>query len=50
VFRYVLLLFPCFIVLAMLLRRRWMLLLYLIVSLQWQLYLLDDFIHWRWVA
>lgn len=50
VFRYVLLLFPCFIVLAMLLRRRWALLLYLIVSLQWQLYLLDRFIHWRWVA
>jgi hypothetical protein len=50
VFRYVLLLFPCFVVLAMLLRRRWMMLLYLLVCLQWQLYLLDHFIHWRWVA
>lgn len=49
-FRYVLLLFPCFIVLGMLLRRRWALLLYVIIGLQWQLYLLDRFIHWKWVA
>jgi hypothetical protein len=50
VFRYVLLLFPCFVVIAMLLRRRWQLVLYAIVGLQWQLYLLNMFIHWQWVA
>ena len=50
VFRYVLLLFPCFIVIGMMLKRRWLMALYVIVGLQWQLYLLDMFIHWRWVA
>lgn len=49
-FRYVLLLFPCFIAGAMVLRRRWMLLVYLLISLQWLFFLMDNFIHWRWVA
>ncbi|MBI5667837.1 MAG: hypothetical protein HZC41_07495 [Chloroflexi bacterium] len=49
-FRYVLLLFPCFIAGAMLLRRRLSLLIYLLLSVQWLLFLLDRFIHWRWVA
>ena len=49
-FRYVLLLFPCFAAAALLLRRRWLFLLCLLVMLQWQLYLLDNFIHWRWGA
>lgn len=49
-FRYVLLLFPCFAAAALLLRRRWLFLVCLLVMLQWQLYLLNNFIHWRWVA
>lgn len=49
-FRYVLLLFPCFAAAALLLKWRWAFWLVVAVMLQWQLYLLDNFIHWRWVA
>lgn len=52
-FRYVLILFPCFIAAAMLFRgrySRWVFIPLLLVMVQWQLYLLDNFIHWRWVA
>jgi len=49
-FRYVLLLFPCFIAAALLIKRRWMLLAYSLVGLQWGLYLLDHYTHWIWVA
>jgi Gpi18-like mannosyltransferase len=49
-FRYVLLLFPCFIAAAMVVKRRWMMAVLVAVMLQWQLYLMDNFIHWRWVA
>jgi hypothetical protein len=49
-FRYVLLLFPCFIAAAMLIRRYWQLALYGLVTIQWQVYLLYNFTHWHWVA
>jgi Gpi18-like mannosyltransferase len=50
VFRYVLLLFPCFIMAAKLLRSRWALAAYVLICVQWGLYFLDRFYHWRWVA
>lgn len=48
--RYVLVMFPCFIAVAMVFRRRWMLLPILIVGVYLQLVLLDRFVHWVWVA
>jgi hypothetical protein len=48
--RYVLVLFPCFIAAAMLMRRKWMIALYAIPAIYWGLFLLDRFVHWRWVA
>ena len=50
IIRYVLMLFPCFIALAMLLKRWWLLLPYSVIAIQWQVFLLDNFMHWRWVA
>jgi hypothetical protein len=49
-FRYVLLLFPCFIALGMIVRRWWLWLPYALAGLQWQYHLLNNFLHWRWVA
>ncbi|MBX3063752.1 MAG: hypothetical protein KF726_12295 [Anaerolineae bacterium] len=48
--RYALMFFPCFIVLAMALRKWWLLAPYLLWGLNWQSILLDRFIHWTWVA
>ena len=49
-FRYALLLFPCFIVLAQILKRHWTIIAYGLIGLVWQLILLDRFVHWLWVA
>ncbi len=49
-FRYVLLLFPCFIVLGMLLRRRVFLAAYVVLGVAWQCLLLSRFVQWIWVA
>ncbi|MCC7448824.1 MAG: glycosyltransferase family 39 protein [Anaerolineae bacterium] len=48
--RYVLMLFPCFIMIGMAIRRWWYLAPYLVIGLQWHLALLYRFIHWIWVA
>ncbi len=50
VIRYALLMFPCFIAAAMILREWWMVGLYGIGFGQWMLYLLNNFTHWIWVA
>ncbi|MEP7289577.1 MAG: hypothetical protein ABI947_27830 [Chloroflexota bacterium] len=50
VFRYSLLLFPCFIAAAKLFQRWWMLVPYGLVMLVWQAFLLHNFLHWIWVA
>lgn len=49
-FRYVLQLFPCFIVLAMLVRHRWSLAAYIVIGGVWQILLLSRFVQWIWVA
>ncbi len=48
--RYVLMLFPCFIMIGMAIRRWWYLAPYMLIGLQWHLALLYRFIHWIWVA
>lgn len=48
--RYVLVMFPCFIIMSMILRRWWLLLPLVAVAIYWQLVLLDHFVHWKWVA
>ncbi len=50
VMRYVLMLFPCFIAGAMILRRWWEMAPYVLVGLPWQLLLLNNFMPWHWVA
>lgn len=50
IIRYVLMLFPCFIAGAMLLRNWRQLAPYLLVALPWQILLLSNFLHWHWVA
>jgi len=49
-FRYVVALFPCFIMAALILRKWWLVLPLAAVMLYWQLILLDHFVHWIWVA
>ncbi|MEP7288968.1 MAG: hypothetical protein ABI947_24710 [Chloroflexota bacterium] len=49
-FRYALLMFPCFIALGMVLSNQWVIMSYAIVSGQWLFILLNRFIHWIWVA
>jgi hypothetical protein len=49
-FRYVLALFPCFIAVALVVRRRWLVLPAAGLMLCWQLVLLDHFVHWIWVG
>jgi hypothetical protein len=49
-FRYPLVLFPCFMVLGMGLRRWWLLALYVVGGLYWQLGLLGRFVNSIWVA
>jgi len=48
--RYVLLLFPCFAAAALILRRRWIFALCVVIMVAMQFYLLNDFVHWVWVA
>jgi hypothetical protein len=48
--RYALALFPCFIVGAMLVGRHWTRWLYFVGAGGLQLFLLDRFLHWVWVA
>jgi hypothetical protein len=50
IFRYSLMLFPCYIALATLLRYGWQIGLYIAYGGQWMFVLLDRFIHWVWVA
>jgi Gpi18-like mannosyltransferase len=50
VFRYVVALFPCFIMAAFILRKWWLVLPVAAFTLYWQLILLDRFVHWIWVA
>lgn len=49
-FRYALTFFPCFIVGGMLLKRWWTFVPCALAALSWQLILLENFIHWIWVA
>ncbi len=49
-FRYALSLFPCFIAAALVLRRWWKTVPIASASICWQLVLLNQFIHWAWVA
>jgi len=49
-FRYTLLMFPCFIALGAVLRKGWMLGIYVLAGTQWMFILMDHFIHWIWVA
>jgi len=48
--RYSLVLFPCFIAGALLLRRWWLVLLWAAISIPYGYSLLDNFIRWIWVA
>ena len=50
VIRYALLLFPCFIAAAMILRRWWMVAIYAPIFGWRVLFLLNNFTHWIWVA
>ena len=49
-FRYVLQLFPCFIVLGMIFRRKGALAIYTVVGVVWQCILLSRFVQWVWVG
>jgi hypothetical protein len=49
-FRYVLMLFPCFIAAAMLLKRVWLLVPYVVLGIGWHASLLYHVLHWHWVA
>lgn len=49
-FRYVLQLFPCFIVLAMIFKQKGALAVYTIIGIVWQCILLSRFVQWIWVG
>lgn len=49
-FRYVLQLFPCFIVIGMLLKNRAALTVYVMIGIVWQAIFLSRFVQWVWVA
>ncbi len=48
--RYVLVMFPCFIAIAMVFKWRWLLVPIIVIGAYFQLVLLDHFVHWTWVA
>ncbi|MHB8628673.1 MAG: mannosyltransferase family protein [Aggregatilineales bacterium] len=48
--RYVIIMFPCFIIVAMPIKRWWLLLALVAVAIYGQFVLLDRFVHWVWVA